>query len=1144
MSRADWRAYVQSLQVERQLPGIQGVGYALLIPPERLAQHELEIRQEGFPKYRVWPEGPRAVYSSIIYLEPFTNRNLWAFGYDMLLEPTRRAALERARDANTAALTGKVKLVQETSTDVQAGTLMYVPVYRKGMPVATVAERRAALQGWVYSPCRMNDLMAGLLGRWVSLDEKRIRLQVFDGQKAYKQEEKGYEDFLLYDSQPGRSSAVEFTLQRPITCAGRPWTLLFTQSATPASAGAYWGVWEVAGAGAALSLLLARFTAQRLASRLTADLQHTTERLELATEAGGVGIWDYDVASNRLVWDEQMFRLYGTSRAQFGGAYEAWTAGVHPEDRQRGDEEIQQALRGEKEFNTEFQVRWADGSVRHIRAMAQVQRDASGRPLRMLGTNWDITDRKKAEEALQESEEHIVTLLNSTAEAIYGIDVDGNCTFCNKSCLELLGYERPEELLGKNMHWQIHGKHADGTCFPVEECRIFKAFIKGESSHVDDEVLWRADGTVFPAEYWSYPQRRNGVVVGAVVTFLDITERKRVEDALHESQLFLEETQRIARLAGWKANPRTDYLELAGGVYEILEVPPGKQPGLAEGLKFFLPEYIPTLRDSITRCLDTGERFAVECQGTTGTGKRIWTEVRGLAPMVKGGRAYVMGMFQDITARKQAEAALRESETNFRTFFESMTDLIFVGTPAGRILFTNAAVIRTLGYRAEELATMQILEAHPEDRRKEAAEIFGAMLRGEQNRCPLPLACKDGSLVPVETRIWLGQWNGAECIFGIAKNLSIEVEAQQRFERLFRSNPALLALSTLPERRFFDVNDAFLRTLGYSRSEVLGRTSTELGLFVYPEQQGLAAEQLEKEGRVSDFEMQVRRKDGALLAGHFSGEVIISQGRQFLLTVMIDITERKRAEGELLRTLAAERELSALKSTFVSMVSHEFRTPLGAILGAAEMLEDYYDRLSAEKRANYFQMIRQEIRRLTGMLQDVLLQGQLDAGRVQFKPRPAEVVGLCREVLARVQGAFPKHPPIHFEADAPAVRALVDESLLERVLSNLLINGLKYSPALTPVRFSVRRAGAEWEFKVQDQGIGIPAADQAVLFSAFRRGGNVGAIKGSGVGLYIVKKCAELHGGRVELQSQVGQGSTFSLYIPWQPAEPGEGALS
>jgi len=106
------------------LPGILGLGYARLIPPERLAQHLQEIRQEGFPDYHVWPEGERAVYTAIIYLEPFTNRNLRAFGYDMLSEPTRRVAMERARDDNAAALTGKVKLVQETVTDVQAGTLM------------------------------------------------------------------------------------------------------------------------------------------------------------------------------------------------------------------------------------------------------------------------------------------------------------------------------------------------------------------------------------------------------------------------------------------------------------------------------------------------------------------------------------------------------------------------------------------------------------------------------------------------------------------------------------------------------------------------------------------------------------------------------------------------------------------------------------------------------------------------------------------------------------------------------------------------------------------------------------------------------------------------------------------------------------
>ena len=134
-----------------------------------------------------------------------------------------------------------------------------------------------------------------------------------------------------------------------------------------------------------------------------ADLASSAERLALATEAGEVGIWDYDIANNRLVWDDQMFRLYGITREQFGGAYEAWTAGVHPEDRVRGDAEIQMALRGEKEFNTEFRVLWPDGSIHNIRAIAKVKRDASGIPVHLVGTNWDITEQKLVESRLEEA---------------------------------------------------------------------------------------------------------------------------------------------------------------------------------------------------------------------------------------------------------------------------------------------------------------------------------------------------------------------------------------------------------------------------------------------------------------------------------------------------------------------------------------------------------------------------------------------------------------------------------------------------------------------------------------------------------------------------------------------------------------------
>ena len=158
--------------------------------------------------------------------------------------------------------------------------------------------------------------------------------------------------------------------------------------------------------------------------------------------------------------------------------------------------------------------------------------DRDGRVAGSVHVARDITERKAAEEAIRNREEQIHLLLDSTAEAIYGIDMNGNCTFCNASCLRLLGYTHPRELLGKNMHWQIHHHRPDGSAFSVEECRIFHAFRLGEGTHVNDEVLWRADGTSFPAEYWSYPQYRDGQVIGAVVTFLDITERKAAEEIL------------------------------------------------------------------------------------------------------------------------------------------------------------------------------------------------------------------------------------------------------------------------------------------------------------------------------------------------------------------------------------------------------------------------------------------------------------------------------------------------------------------------------------------------------------------------------------------------------------------------------------
>ncbi|MDH2916660.1 MAG: CHASE domain-containing protein [Gallionella sp.] len=287
VERDEWHAYAKRLQIDRHFNGIQGLGFSLLIPQDQLDRHTAEIRKQGFPDYAVRPAGKRNVYSSIVYLEPFEGRNLRAFGYDMYSEPVRRAAMEQARDEGMVALSGKVILVQETSKDVQAGTLMYVPVYRKAMSVETIEQRRAALYGWVYSPFRMDDLLEGVLKNGDNPMASHLHLEVYDGHHASA-------DSLLYNSEAGRGTAPDisapFNLERHISLYGREWTLRFTHAAGSVDYLDYSEAWIVLIGGLGSSLLLfllmlsyldTRRNAELIAAELTTELRNSSSELAL-----------------------------------------------------------------------------------------------------------------------------------------------------------------------------------------------------------------------------------------------------------------------------------------------------------------------------------------------------------------------------------------------------------------------------------------------------------------------------------------------------------------------------------------------------------------------------------------------------------------------------------------------------------------------------------------------------------------------------------------------------------------------------------------------------------------------------------------------------------------------------------------------
>jgi len=282
------------------------------------------------------------------------------------------------------------------------------------------------------------------------------------------------------------------------------------------------------------------------------NLVITSDRFRMAVESGKSVGWDFNLKTGQDFWFGGLSTMFGIPSDQFIGRREDFYRYVHPEDRESVAKAVAEAKQSRKNYVSEFRVVRSDGTIRWVTAMGKFYYGSKGDPERMLGIATDITDRKRAGAVVRESEDKLRFLLDSTAEAIYGLDLEGRCTFCNPACLRTLGYERADQLLGKNMHSLIHHTRGDGTTLPEEECRTFGAFRNGEEVHVDDEVLWRANGTSFPAEYWAHPERRGQEIVGAVVTFIDITQRKLTEATLKNVNRRLIEAQekertRIAR---------------------------------------------------------------------------------------------------------------------------------------------------------------------------------------------------------------------------------------------------------------------------------------------------------------------------------------------------------------------------------------------------------------------------------------------------------------------------------------------------------------------------------------------------------------------------------------------------------------------
>ena len=249
-------------------------------------------------------------------------------------------------------------------------------------------------------------------------------------------------------------------------------------------------------------------------------------------------------------------------------------------------------------------------------------------------------------------------------------------------------------------------------------------------------------------------------------------------------------------------------------------------------------------------------------------------------------------------------------------------------------------------------------------------------------------------------------------------------------------------------------------------------------------------------------------------------------------TLRDEVAVREKAETDLACALAQERDLGELKSRFVSTVSHEFRTPLGITMSAVELLRHYEDRLPPEEKTQLYDDIHTATKNMAGLMEQVLVLGRVDAGKLPYKPAPLDLDALALRHTDESLSATNRKCPIAWSAENDLSGAHADEALLRHIFTNLLSNGVKHSPVGATVYFRACREGLMAVFTVQDCGIGIPEAEIPELFEAFHRASNVDDIPGTGLGLVISKRCAELHGGNIQVKSAPGEGTTFTVRIP------------
>lgn len=722
------------------------------------------------------------------------------------------------------------------------------------------------------------------------------------------------------------------------------------------------------------------------------------------------------------------------------------------------------------------------------------------------------------------------------------VDGNGYIKLANPQTNKLFGYAPGElvdqqiEILIPNEFRQKHGSLMKGY------------FDDPQHRHLGvglELSALRKDGSKFPVEislgYYNTPTPM------AIVFLSDISHRKQTELALYEDEKRLRDIIQSIGDAFMGFSNDWRYLYLNERALVIL----GKTREEVLGKTIW--EVFPhRLGETFEHEFKKRQQPQLEPISITTQYNMTWWQVR--VSKYDGGMALLCS---DITDAKTVSEAKHETEKQFSVIFNSSPAAISISELETAIVKDiNQTHTIYYGYSKEELVGKTMVQTGMFNNFDERTKIIKHIRKNGPLRNLDTIALhKSGRQINLLASADIIHLEGKEYLLvastDVTANKRATVELQQleeRFSKAFRASPVALSISSMTDGRMIEVNRGFLDMFEFTIDEVIGRTAGELNMYPNAMERQNTIAQLRKQGSIRNKELVCNTKSNKLINVVFSMEMMELHGEACVITTAIDITDKKKAEDklksytdlleqkvtertlELTQALEREKEVSDMKSRFVSIASHEFRTPLSTILSSTYLLEQIKKDNELEKN-KHFNRIRSAVKNLTFILTEFLSLDKLEQRKVTIENELFDIDTLASEVIDEVRIAHRLSLPVDYIHSGPRL-LIQDKRIVRNVLLNVISNAAKYSPPDKTIKLRTEVNQEKLTILVKDEGIGIPLADQKFIFTKFFRASNSNHIQGTGLGLSIAKRYVELVDGTIDFKSTPGLGTEFQIIIP------------